>query len=302
MSDDDGKSGKQVSEPKRRERRPPRAWDQGLPSIILLVVGSAIAAFSFNALLRPVGVPPGGVVGASLVVQKATGLEPGYAQWILNAVILMACGFVMGRSFIVRSLAGTLLLPLFVVLSRDLSPLTTNPVLAGVCGGAGVGFGIGLVLRGGSSVGGFSAAAAAINRTTGMNVGHALILLDALVLFSAAAVFSTEQVLAGLVSTVVIGQTARSVLTGFNQSRVALIVSKQAPEIREAVLQRIPLGLTILEGRGGYTDAPHEILMVVMNPAESVQLKRHIRAIDPNAFVILLDASEVRGQGFLPHV
>ena len=58
-------------------------------------------------------------------------------------------------------------------------------------------------------------------------------------------------------------------------------------------------------GRDGLflaTDAQHDVLMVVMNPAESVQLKRHIRAIDPQAFVILLDASEVRGQGFLPHV
>ncbi|MBP7140876.1 MAG: YitT family protein [Opitutaceae bacterium] len=273
-----------------------------MPSVVLLVVGSAIAALSFNVLLRHAGVPPGGVVGASLVLHEATGLEPGYTQWILNAGILLACGFIMGRRFVLKSLAGALLLPLFVVLSRNLAPLTSNPVLAGLCGGAGVGLGIGLVLRGGSSVGGFSAAAAAINRTTGMNIAHALILLDATVLLAAASIFSAEQALAGLVSTFVVGQTARSVLTGFNQSRVALIVSRHSDEIREAILRKIPLGLTILNGRGGFSDTRYDVLMVVMNPGESVQLKRHVRAIDPQAFVILLDASEVRGQGFLPHV
>ncbi len=291
-----------VPEFRPRERRPPPAWDQGVRSVVLLVVGSAIAALSFNALLRHTGIPPGGVVGASLVIQKAIGLEPGYSQMIINAGILLACGFIMGRSFVLKSLAGALLLPLFVVLSRNLPPLTSNLVLAGLCGGAGMGLGIGLVLRGGSSLGGFSAAAAAINRTTGMNIAHAMILLDATVLIAAASISSAELALVGLVGTVVVGQTARSVLTGFNRSRVALIVSSRTDEIREAILKKIPLGLTILDGRGGYTDTQRDVLMVVMNPAESVQLKRHIRAIDPQAFVILLDASEVRGQGFLPHV
>lgn len=285
----------------RRQRRAPRVWDRGLPSLLLIVTGAAIAAISFNAFLRPVAVAPGGIVGASLVLHRLTGIEPGYLQWMLNAVILAACGPIMGRRFVFRSLAGTLLLPLFVVLTASVKPATTNIVLAALCGGGGVGLGVGMVFRAGSSVGGFSTAAAAINRKTGVQLDHLLFTFDTLVLLAAASLFSVEQALSGLVGAFVVGKTVRSVLTGFHRSCVAMIVSRQASQIRDAILHQIPLGLTVLNGRGGFTDIPSEILMVVMKPTEAIQLKAQVRALDSEAFVVLLDASEVRGRGFAPH-
>lgn len=269
--------------------------------MLLIVAGSAIAAISFNALLRPVGVPPGGMVGASLVIQKITGFEPGYVQWVLNILILAASGWVVGRAFLLKSLAGTLLLPLFVVLTRDIPAPTANPVLAALCGGAGVGLGIGMVFRAGSSVGGFSAVAVALNRAAGLQIHHVLFALDGVVALAAASVFSVELAIAGVMSSFVVSQAARAVITGFDRSRVAVIVTRHAPELREIILHQLPLGLTILEGRGGYSGEARDILMVVMNPTESVRLLAQVRSVDAQAFVVLLDASEVRGRGFTAH-
>jgi uncharacterized membrane-anchored protein YitT (DUF2179 family) len=108
-------------------------------------------------------------------------------------------------------------------------------------------------------------------------------------------------VLCAMVSIVLAGRTIRGVLTGFGTSKVALIVSAQAEEICAAILREIPLGVTKLAGQGGYTGEPKQILMTVMRPTEMVRLKQTVRAVDPAAFMILCDASEVLGYGFKPH-
>lgn len=285
----------------RKDRRAPLAFDRGLPAAALIISGSALAAVSFNCLLRPAGIAPGGMVGTSLILHRTLGIEPAYSQFVLNAAILALCGATLGRVFIVKSLAGSILLPLFVFLTRDAPVYTSNLILAAVCGGAGLGLGIGLVFRAGSTVGGFSTIAAALHRTWGLSLDTVLIGLDACVLLASAYFLSSEQTLAALISVFTIGRFARSVMTGFNRSRVALIVSKRVSEVRDVILKEIPLGLTVLEGRGGYSQLPVNVLMVAMNPAEAVKLKNHLRHLDPDAFMIFVDASEVRGKGFLPH-
>jgi uncharacterized membrane-anchored protein YitT (DUF2179 family) len=278
---------------KDRERRP-----QPLQDAALIVVGCIVAGLAFTLFLRPNGIAPSGVVGVSLVAYKSFGIEPAYTQWVLNLVALALGGWWLGRDFLVRSLAATLLLPLVAFLTRDFHPLTNNMLLAAICGGVGVGIGVGLVFRGNSSLGGFSTLALALQKTTGLTMDKIFIFLDGVVVLCAALTFSAEQVLCALVCITLAGRTIRGVLTGFGTSKVAMIVSTRAEEICAAVLRDIPLGVTKLDGQGGYTGEPRQVLMTVMRPTEMVRLKNTVRAIDPAAFMILCDASEVLGYGF----
>ncbi|WP_438480480.1 YitT family protein [Oleiharenicola lentus] len=287
--------------PKPAARKAALQTQRGLPALLLVIAGSVLGAVSFNLFLRPQGIASGGIVGASLLLEKSLHFEPAFTQWSVNAVILFFCGRMLGRGFVVKSALASLLIPLFVWLTRDFTSPTQNILLATVCGSAGVGAGLGLVLRAGASVGGFSALALTAHRKFGASVDHILICLDATVVAAAFFLFAADQVLCALVGAFLTGRVARSVMTGLNRSRVAMIVSSHAAAIRTAVLHDIPLGLTSLEARGGYTGDPRELLMVVMNPAESVRLKALVREIDPHAFLILSDATEVLGHGFAPH-
>lgn len=285
-----------ATEARRRLRQP-----HPLQDTVYIVAGCIIAALAFTLFLRPNGIAPSGVVGVSLVLFKTVGIEPAYTQWVLNLVALALGAWWFGRDFMVRSIAATLLLPLVVFMTRDLAPLTTNPLLAGICGGVGVGLGVGLVFRANGSIGGFSTLALALQKTTGLPMDKIFWVLDGLVVLCAALAFSAEQVLCAMVSIVLAGRTIRGVLTGFGTSKVALIVSPRAEEICAAVLRDIPLGVTKLAGHGGYTGEPRQVLMTVMRPTEVVRLKNAVRALDPAAFMILCDASEVLGYGFKPH-
>ena len=285
-----------ATEAHRRARRPHPLQDS-----VYIIAGCIIAGFAFTLFLRPNGIAPSGVVGVSLVLFKTAGIEPAYTQWVLNLIALGLGAWWFGRDFMVRSIAATLLLPLVVFLTRDLAPLTTNPLLAGICGGVAVGIGVGLVFRANGSIGGFSTLALALHRSTGLPMDKIFWVLDGLVVLCAALAFSAEQVLCAMVSIVLAGRTIRGVLTGFGTSKVAMIVSTQAEEICAAILREIPLGVTKLEGQGGYTGERRQVLMTVMRPTEMVRLKHTVRAIDPAAFMILCDASEVLGYGFKPH-
>lgn len=276
-----------------RQRRPRPLLDLGL-----IVAGCIVAGFSFTLFLRPNGIVPSGVVGLSLVIQQALGIEPAFTQWAFNFIALALGAWWLGRDFFLRSLAATLLLPLVVLLTRNFEPLTHNILLAAIAGGVGVGIGVGLVFRGNSSLGGFSTLALALQRSTGLTMDKIFIFLDGVVVLCAALAFSPEQVLCALVCIVLAARTLRGVLTGFGTSKVAMIVSAHAEEICAAILRDIPLGVTRLTGHGGYTGEPRQVLMSVMRPMEIVRLKQTVRAIDPSAFMILYDASEVLGYGF----
>lgn len=278
---------------RRRDARPRTRRD-----VALVVLGSLVAALSFNLLLRPAGIAPGGVVGLSLLLERGLGVAPAWSQAVANGALLAFGGLLLGRAFFWRSALGSALLPAFVALTAGLEPLTREPLLAALCGGAVSGAGIGLVFLGRGSVGGFSAMALVVQRRLGIPVDRTLVVLDAAVLVGAAFVFSIEQALCAAVASVLIGRTARAALTWGDHAKLALVVTSSGDAVADALLHEGDLGVTRLSGKGGYTGDPREILLVVMRPTDVPRLKRLVGERDPRAFVTLTDASEVLGYGF----
>ncbi len=286
-----------VSTPSRRRDPRPRTWrDLGL-----VVLGSLVVALGFNLLLRSGGIAPGGVPGASLVLQRISGIEPAIWQALLNGALLVFGGLMLGRAFLVRCALGSALVPTFVALTRELPPLTSNPLLAAICGGVAAGIGIGLVFLGRGSVGGFSTVAIVLHRKWGWPVDRSILALDGAVIVAAAFVFPTEQALCAIVASALLSRTVRRVLSGGDHAKMALIVTNEPEAVAEAVMHEIDLGLTRLAGEGGYTGEARAILMVVMRPSDTPRLKRVVKEHDPRAFLTLTDASEVLGYGFKMH-
>jgi uncharacterized membrane-anchored protein YitT (DUF2179 family) len=265
---------------------------------LFLAAGSGAIAASFNLFLNPNRVASGGVIGVSTVVEHRWGLEPAWVQWGINVPLFLAGVRFLGGRFGVKTAVGSLLLPLFVLLTRGWPPLTDNPLLAAVYGGIGTGVGLGMVFRGDGSVGGFTLAARILHRHTGMSLGTAVLLLDGLVVLAAGVVFDLEKALYALIGLFVARKTIDVVQTGFAYSKVALIISKEAEAIRRAVLYDLERGLTRLSGSGGYSGEERTVLLVVVSQAEVTRLKALVQAADPDAFLILSDTTEVFGQGF----
>jgi uncharacterized membrane-anchored protein YitT (DUF2179 family) len=267
----------------------------------LLLAGCLAIALSFNFFLNPNQIASGGVAGISTIIQQLFGIEPAVMQWVLNIPLFILGMLFLGGQFGLKTAVASVVLPLFVLLTRDLGPLTTNALLATIYGGIGIGAGLGIVFRGRGSTGGLDSAAQLIHKWTGVGYGIAVAMLDGAVILAAGIVFSPEKALYALIGLFVTTKTIDIVQIGFRYSKVAFIMTKEMEAIRDAILFELDRGLTLLDGRGGYTGEDRPTLMVVVSQTEVTRLKTIVRSVDPNAFIILTDAHEVLGEGFKLH-
>ncbi|WP_408892912.1 YitT family protein [Paenibacillus taichungensis] len=265
---------------------------------VSIILGSFLIAMAFNLFLLPNQIASGGVSGLSILGKHWLGLEPAYTQWAINIPLLIAGFLLIGKQYGIRSVLGSIVLPLFVYLTKDWTVPTTNPLLGSLYGGIGVGLGIGIVYRGRGSTGGMSILARIVQKYSGLSYSLCVVMMDATIIIMAAFVLSLEQSLFALIGLYVTGKVIDAVEMGLGNSKVAYIISNQTEPITKVILDDLDRGLTKLEAKGGYTDDQRTVLMVVVGQNEVPRLKALIRSVDPGAFVIISNAHEVLGEGF----
>ncbi len=265
---------------------------------LYVLLGSAIVALAFNVFLLPNRVASGGVSGISTITHAVFGWEPALVQWALNIPLFIAGVIFLGGHYGVKTLIGTLFLPFVVFLTNDLRPWTNDPLLASLFGGIGLGLGLGIVFLGKASTGGTDLAAQIINKWTGLSLGTCVAIIDGLIVLTAAVVFDIERGLYALIGLYVTTKTIDLVQIGLGRSKMAMIITGKTEEVRLAVLTKLDRGVTKLSAYGGYTNAERPILMCVVDHREFTNLKQLVKDIDSSAFVIVMDAAEVLGEGF----
>lgn len=272
-------------------------WEKALEYIYILI-GSAAIALSFNLFLLPNRVASGGVSGISTITDAVFNWEPAYVQWAFNIPLFIAGVVFLGKQYGLKTLIGTIFLPFIVFLSKDLEPWTNDPLLASLFGGIGVGLGLGIVFRGKGSTGGTDLAAQIIHKFTGFSLGTCVAIIDGLIVLTAATVFDIERGLYALIGLYVTSKTIDLVQIGWGRSKMVMVITNQQQEVREGILNKIDRGVTKLSAYGGYTDQERPILMCVVDQTEFTKLKQLVKSIDPTAFVVVMDAAEVLGEGF----
>lgn len=282
---------------KRRNNRSAPEFESALEYINVLV-GSAIIAMAFNVFLLPNQIASGGVSGISTILLSMFGWEPAYVQWAFNIPLFIAGVIFLGKQFGVKTLVGTIFLPFVVFLTKNIDPWTNDALLGALFGGIAVGLGLGIVFRGNGSTGGTDLAAQIITKYTGLTLGTSVVLIDGLIVISAALVFDIERGLYALIALYVTSKTIDLVQVGFGRSKTAMIITSKQEEVRAGILNKIDRGVTKLSAYGGFTDNERPVLMCVVDQREFTKLKQLVKSLDPTAFVVVMDASEVLGEGF----
>ncbi|SIS43075.1 Uncharacterized membrane-anchored protein YitT, contains DUF161 and DUF2179 domains [Salimicrobium flavidum] len=263
-----------------------------------VIIGSLFVALAFNLFLLPNNIASGGVAGISTITKDVFGWEPGIVQWVLNIGFFSMGLFILGKNFGIKSLVGTLVLPFFVLVTSDVTVPTNDSLLGAIFGGMGVGLGLGIVFRGRASTGGVDLGAQVVHKFTKLPLGICIALLDGMIVFTSAIVFSVEEGLYALISLFITSRTIDLVQVGFNTSKNVMIISNREEEVRRALLEDIDRGVTVLKGSGGYTEEDRPVIMCVVQQNEFTKLTRTIKGIDPGAFIVTMNATEVLGEGF----
>ena len=265
---------------------------------LYVLIGSAIVAISFNMFLLPTKVASGGVSGISTITYNLFGWEPAFVQWAFNIPLFIAGVLLLGTHFGIKTAVGTIFFPFVVFLTSDWSPWTQDPLLGALFGGIGVGLGLGIVFLGKASTGGTDLAAQIVNKYTGLSLGTCVAFIDGLIVLAACLVFDIEQGLYALIGLYVTSKTIDLVQVGMNRSKTVMIITNHETEVRRAILEEVDRGVTRLSAHGGYTENERPVLMCVVDQTEFTKLKQVVQQIDHQAFVVVMDAAEVLGEGF----
>ncbi len=264
----------------------------------LVLLGSFFIAIGFNLFLLPNDVASGGVIGISTILNALFDWQPSFVQWSINIPLFFLGTFILGKNFGLKTLVGTIFVPLFVALTSTLAPATPNPLLGAIFGGMAAGLGIGTVFKGKGSTGGIDLAAQILHKFVPLPFGICIALFDGVIVLTSMFVFSIEQGLYALIGLFITSRTVDLVQVGLNTSKNIMIITERVDEVRQALLNEIDRGVTVWHAEGGYTKQNRKIIMCVVTQSEFSRTTQFIKSIDPSAFIVVMNASEVIGEGF----
>ena len=267
-----------------------RPWFRMLGMTIL---GSAIFALGFDLFLLPNQINIGGVSGIGMLLLELTGWgSVGLYSILINVPLFILGGKRLGRQFFFGSLAGMLTSSLLMDVFTRITPPQTEILLSALYGG--------LVFLGGASTGGSDIGARLLRRRFGsLPLGRILLMIDLTIVALTGAVYhDVSKALYSAVPLYVSSVVMDGIIYGLDYSTVALIISERFEEIILAIEEKLDRGVTILEGRGGYSGERKQVLLCAIRRRQAPQLKSIVREIDPEAFVILQEAHQVLGEGF----
>lgn len=268
---------------------------------LYITIGTMIAALGLDLFLIPNQLAVGGVSGLATGINHLINIPIGIISFLVN-IPLFILGFIYeSKHFAIKSLYGTVLLSIFIDVFSFLPNLANDMIIASVFGGAITGIGFGTVLLKGASTGGSEIVAKIINRRHNhLSIGNILFIVDIIIILFDTLVFrSVNTGLYSIVALYICSKTVDLLIEGVKFAKLALIISEQSAETAKAINFKLNRGATFLSGRGVYSNTPKNVVMCSLKKNEITKLKELVYEIDKNAFVIITDAREVLGEGFM---
>lgn len=266
-----------------------------------ITLGCAVFALGFDLFLEPNDLNVGGMSGLAMVARKLLGFGSiGVLTAMFNVPLFLLGAKKLGKKFLFGSLAGMLLSSLFIDLFAGIPKPGTEILLDSLYGGLFVGAGLGLVFLAGATTGGSDIAAKLLRRRfRSASLGKVMLVIDLAIITLTGIVFQDlSKTLYSALPLAVSSLVMDQLLYGLDHSTVALIISERYEQVSKAIEIRLDRGATVLDGSGSYTGKPRPVLMSAVRQRELPEVKAIVREIDPDAFVILLPAHQVLGEGF----
>lgn len=269
----------------------------------LIVIGSFILASGFVLFITPYKIVPGGVYGVAIVMHYLFNFPVGLSALTMDIPLTIIGIRILGPRFGYKTVVGFLLTAFFVdgitYLYGDQPLVPDEPLLSSVFGGVFLGLGLGLIFKSKATSGGTDIVAMIISKYTKMPVGQLLIYVDSVIVLLGLAVFQDWKIpLYSLIVIFITGKVIDTVLQGVNYDKTLFIISEKHQEIRDKIINDLNRGGTFLQGKGMYNGADKSVIFTVVNRREMAILQEYIHQIDPKAFVTVINANEILGEGF----
>lgn len=277
------------------------SYQKLLRTCLAVVGGNIFLAFGIAAFVIPQGIIMGGATGIGIVLSRHIPLETATIVLILNLLALVLGGVVLGKQFLLTTVASSMLYPLFLgIVQRipGIDALTDSLMLSALFGGGIVGISLGLVMRVGASTGGMDVVNLVLHKCLHLPVSVLVYITDIFILGAQALTADPEQILYGIVMLVVETIVLDKVML-LGQSQIQIFaISTEYDAIRKGILKELQAGATMVYIETGLTNRQQRGVLCIIPPRKLYAAQELIHSIDPNAFLTVTQIKEVRGQGF----
>ncbi|MDD6049777.1 MAG: YitT family protein [Clostridiales bacterium] len=276
-------------------------WKQILKTLPVVAVGNLVMAAGTVLFILPAGLITGGTTGIAIIMEHLTGMPIPVFSGIFNVIMFLLGLAFLGKTFAATTLVSTFLSPVMLAVMQWIvgdRVVCDDLLLCVLFGGVCVGAAIAVIVRAGSSTGGMDIPPLLLQKFAGVPLSRSLYAFDFIIVLGQAIVVDAHMLLYGvllvMVYTIVVEKLMAS---GEAQIRLE-IVSDRAEKIRDAILQDVDRGVTLLHGQTGYLRKDVDVLITIISPRECHHTEQLVRRIDPHAFMVTSRVTRVTGRGF----
>jgi len=264
-----------------------------------IAVGAILAAYGIQGFIVYSGLSGGGVGGIALLLYYTVNLPIGVVTFILNVPLLVLGWREVDKQFVFKTIWGLVIFSFFLDLFIGVQPLDFDDVFLGsLYGGVILGVSTAIVFHFGGSLGGTDIVSKIIQRKYGVPMGTSALAINGVIILISWAILGPKAALYTLVMLFVYGRVLDVIQSGVPTKSIT-IISDHSEALVDRIMLDLGRGATFLHGRGAYSCEPKDIIICVVSLPEIGRLKRAVREIDPQAFIIIQNAGEVLGRGFI---
>lgn len=272
-----------------------RIFKEHLFPVLMILLGSACAAFSVECFLLHNTILDGGVTGASMIIGKLTGIPLSILIVVINIPFFFVGYKALGKRFLFRGLLAILLFSSLLEVFSGIGYATESKLLAVVFGGVLLGIGVGTVLRFGGCLDGTEIAAMLLSKKVSVSTGGIIFIINIIIYSVAGFCFSWQSAMFSLLTYFITFKIIDLVEVGLEQAKAAMIITDNADELADSIYRRLGRTCTFISAEGLVSGSKKTVLYCVITRVEVSELKRIISESDVSAFVTISEVSEILG-------
>ncbi len=267
---------------------------------LFAILGGAVVGIGAGWMLLPLKLSTGGFSGIATLLHYLLHIPAGYVTMALNIPLFLIAIKMLGVQYSVRTLMSMLSLSVMLTVSEAWKPLTSDLILASIFGGATVGLGLALAVKGEATTGGSDLIAKLIQiKKPYLNMSELLLIIDGIIIGVSSFTFeSIEVALYSGIAVFVMTKIMDLILEGAGYAKAMFIITDKEDEISEYIINEVQRSATRIKAQGMYSKLDKDILLCVANKREIPKIKNKMKEIDSNCFIIVTTVTEAIGRGF----
>ncbi len=277
-----------------------------LPKAALVLLSALLYVTGVELFVADNGFVTGGVWGIALMIEHVTGFTASYIMFAVNVPLLILAVIFLGWKFTAYTflfVGGQTLFSTLVGLIEFQKPLFTGDaqqLLSALVAGAIMGTGLAICLRFGGCTGGTDIISVILQKKKlPISVPWIIFSINTVIIVSSIFVYGKlEAVVYSIVLEFVASKVCDSILSGITGAVRFEIVTAKGEEVRDAIINRMDKGATLISAKGGYSLEEKSVIVCILHKRHTADFKKFLRNIDPDAFINIAKVSSVMGKGF----